>query len=116
MAGISNFYRGDTQTYKLTLKDSSGTPVDLTGCAVWFTMKTSHDDPDTKAVIQVKVTSHTDAEKGITTVVIPATSTDSLTPNATYFYDFQLVTADGTVKTFLSGKVKILPDVTRRTT
>lgn len=64
MSGIQDFYRGDTQRYKLTLKDvSTGTPIDLTGATIWFTMKPAITDDDTNAVIQKQVTSHTDAVK-----------------------------------------------------
>lgn len=113
MAGIQNFYRGDTQRYKLTLKDATtGSPIDITGATIWFTMKPAISDDDTNAIIQKQVTTHTDAVNGITEVVLTNADTQNLSLG-TYYYDFQYVAANGDVKTILTGKVKVLGDVTR---
>jgi hypothetical protein len=113
MSGIQDFYRGDTQRYKLTLKDvSTGTPIDLTGATIWFTMKSAITDDDTNAVIQKQVTNHIDAINGVTEIVISSAETQDLKLGS-YYYDFQYVASNGDVKTILTGKVKVLGDVTR---
>ena len=113
MAGIKDFYRGDTLRYKLTFKDAdTQTPVDLTGASIWFTLKSNISEPDNEAAIQVHTETHIDAVNGKTEIVVPASETNNL-DISTYFYDFQLVDAQGNVSTVMSGKVKVLPDVTR---
>jgi len=113
--GISDFYRGDTQVYRLILKKEDGTPVDLTGSSVWFTIKRNVKDLDTEAIVQKKVDNHVDPSNGITEIKLEPSDTNTATPGQ-YVYDFQLVKPNGDVKTLLAGKVKILADVTRSTT
>lgn len=112
MEGISDFYRGDTQTYNITMKDSAGLPLNISGGTIWFTMKLNASDTDVQAVIQKSVTEHIDAVNGLSRVVLSASDTDVLLPNTKYFYDFQYVDSFGNVKTILQGKVKILQDIT----
>ena len=109
---LEDFYRGDTQIYKLILKDPNGNPIDLTGAAIWFTMKRNPNDPDANAVVQKKVTNHIDPTNGVTEVRLEASDTANIQP-ATYFFDFQYVSASGEVRTLLAGKVKVLMDITR---
>jgi len=111
--GISNFYRGDTQTYRLELKQADGTPLSLVGSAIWFTLKSNINLPDESAAIQKKITTHIDAANGITEVVLSASETDTLNI-CKYYYDFQLVTSANKVKTLLAGTVTVLQDVSRR--
>jgi hypothetical protein len=112
MSGIQDFYRGDTQRYKLTLKDAStGNPIDITGATIWFTMKPEITYDDTNAVIQKQVINHIDAPNGVTEVVLESAYTRNL-ELGTYYYDFQYVSKYGDVKTILMGKVKVLGDVT----
>ncbi len=113
MAGIKDFYRGDTLRYKLTFKNAdTKEPIDLTGASVWFTLKENVNDPDSEAAIQVHTENHLDPTNGKTEIVVPASETNNLEIK-TYFYDFQLVDAQGNVSTVMSGKVKVLPDITR---
>jgi hypothetical protein len=113
MADIKDFYRGDTQRYRLTLTDAeTGDPIDITGGSMWFTMKAKITDNDADAVVQKHVTSHIDPANGVTEVVVEASDTVDTKPG-TYYYDFQYVDSIGNVKTILAGKVKLLSDVTR---
>jgi len=113
MANISDFYRGDTLKYNLVITDKDSNPVDLTGSTIWLTMKSDPSVDDTSAEIQQSVSTHTDASNGKTTVVVPNTTTDTLTPSSTLYYDFQWVTPSDEVTTIMSGKVKVLRDITR---
>ena len=113
MSGIEDFYRGDTQRYKLTLTEKeTGDPIDLTGGTMWFTLKSKASDTDADAVVQKQVTTHLDAVNGITEVVLDATDTTNADAGR-YYYDFQFVDSAGTVKTILAGKVRLLQDITR---
>ena len=112
MAGLSDFYRGDTRSITLTFTDKNSDPIDLTGATLWFTVKSAVADADADAVIQKKITDHTDPTNGISTVVISPEDTENL-PIARYFYDFQLVDPNGNVSTVLEGTFKLKYDVTR---
>lgn len=116
MKNISNFYRGDTLEYSFTFFDKDGTPLDLSDKILWFTLKENIEDDDNDAAIQIRVDNHTDPANGITKLTVSPQDTYNLIPDMEYYYDFQLSSIDGTfVKTVLAGKVKVLPDVTRRT-
>lgn len=113
---INSFYRGDTKTYKFTFTDSDSVAVDCTGWTIWFTLKEDETDLDAAAVLQVSTTAgdvaDDDPTNGIMYLVVPATSTDSITP-AKYYYDFQRVTSDGSITTLDSGRVTVKYDITR---
>lgn len=111
---IANFYRGDTKVYKFTF-----TGQDITGWDIWFTMKNDESDADDDAVLQVKTTAGSnvidDPVNGIMYVTLTSAQTDLLNPN-NYFYDFQRVISSASppdVRTLLSGRLKILTDISR---
>jgi hypothetical protein len=109
---LPDMYRGDSKTFSFTFKDDAGSPIDISGQTLWFTLKANQTDSD-PGVLQQNVTFPTDSNSaaGIGSMVIPASATGSLTPGTTYYYDFQLV--DGTYITTLgSGTVTILQDIT----
>lgn len=112
MAGIKDFYRGDTLEFEIDIQDSDENPIDITGATVWFTMKENPADPDNLAAIQIRQTEHINAVDGKTKIIVPSNLTDRLTPNKSYFYDFQITFASGVVKTIMVGKVKVLQDIT----
>jgi len=113
MAGLSDFYRGDTLRYRLELKDVDGNPIDLTGSTFWLTMKSNPIMDDSSAEIQVSVSTHVDATNGITEIIVPNTITDTLTPKTTLYYDIQWVAPSGDVTTIIADRVKVLADITR---
>lgn len=111
---IKDFYRGNSELYELTITDSAGNPIDLTGCTIWFTMKVDPNDSDSDAAIQKIVTEHSDPTHGKTKVNLTAVDTRNLAPNKSYFYDFKYKNASGdVVKTLLEGRVKVLQNITQ---
>lgn len=112
MTGISNFYRGDTKSIKLTFVDGSGTPIDITGAIVYFTVKKSHYDPDDKAVIRKVITNHIDAANGITGFTIEYEDTANLKLGS-YYFDIRIVFPGEQVTTVLNSTLKLLPEVTK---
>ena len=107
--------RGDDVQLNLAITDADGLPFDITGYTVFFTLKDNNsDDDDTNALIEKEVTSHVDAELGETAIVLDNTDTDGIEPG-TYFYDIQLKSPSGIITSFLSEKLQIIGDVTRRT-
>lgn len=107
-------YRGDTERIRLTLTDPDGVPVDLTGATLSFTAKERIGDEDDVAPLAVDVVDHPEAALGIGEIELAAEATATLTPGARYQYDIQLTTAAGDVATLVSGRLKVLADVTRR--
>jgi hypothetical protein len=110
---MNDIFTGDTKNYTLTFTDSDDNPLDLTGAAVWYTVKERASDLDTSALIQKKITSHTDATGGVTLLSLSATDTD-IDPGD-YVYDFQLVSASGEITTLTNGIIKFRQDITRNT-
>ena len=108
--------RGDTRHFKVTVVDKTGVPKDITNATVFFTMKISKDKDDTDpTTIQKKVTTHTDPQNGITKVtLLPSDTFDKQTGK--YYYDFQIVFNQDEVYTIDEGVIKIVSDVTRKTT
>lgn len=113
---LSPFFRGDTKIFNLSFKDSSGEAINITGHELWFTMKKNVTDADIKAIIQKRVIfpSGSESENGIGTLTLTSDETKLIDPQI-YFYDIQKVIPENppVVVTVMSGKVNVLPDVTR---
>jgi len=111
------FYRGDTVRIPLefaTYTDDTQTttePIDITGYLIFLTLKSSIEDSDEDAAVQVITSAHEDAEGGISEIVIPASLTGTLTPGK-FYYDIQTVTPAGDVTTIECSKVTVYKDVT----
>lgn len=116
------FYRGDTKVFTLSFATVAGRPIDITGHELWFTMKQTASDPDSAAVLQKRivfpVTSASVAGSG--SLLLDSTETSVIEPGI-YLYDMQKVIPGipgdpGTppvVATFISGRIQVLPDITR---
>jgi hypothetical protein len=107
--------RGDTDNFTITFKSESGTPINIEGYTVWFTVRdsipnTSVED-DSGAVIQVKNETHSAAILGETLIQISSSDTN-ISPK-TYFYDIQYKKPDGSIHSTGYYKYMILPDITR---
>ena len=90
-------------------------PIDITGWVLWFGLKSSLDDPDTEAIIQVQETMPADANStgGLGFITLGSDITD--VEPATYYYGLQRVIsgAPPQVTTLQVGKLKILKEVNR---
>lgn len=104
--------RGDRQAFLVTLTDSSGGAIDLTGLSVTFTAKRRTTDPD--AVFQKTELDGIDVDVGsggTATVTVEPADTASLTSRA-LFWDLQIDDGEGDIRTPLSGRLRITPDIT----
>lgn len=110
-SNVLNIFRGDSKTFSLTFKDSEDNPKDITGAIIYFTAKLQTTDSDEDAAIQVIQTTHTDPTNGKSSLSLTPDDTD-INPGR-YYYDFQLVEADGSVTTLVVDKLSILADVSR---
>lgn len=107
--------RGDDKSWSLLLSKRDGTPYDIAGWLVFFTVKAAVADADASAKIKKDISSHTDAANGLTTISITSSDTASL-PIGEYFYDIQVKTGTSKIYTTHKGKFKVSYDVTIRTT
>lgn len=106
--------RGDTPTLTIVFKDNLGVPIDISNYTVFFTVKTIYDDDstDADALIAKTISSHTDSTNGITAISL--TSADTDLDAGDYYYDFQIKNGS-TILSTKYGIIKVLPDITRRT-
>jgi hypothetical protein len=115
-SNLSHFYRGDTREFSFGFTDCTGQAVNITGHELWFTMKREVGDADADAVLQKRIVMPPgpQSERGECTLTLTSIETDSIPPGI-YLFDFQRVIPDSppVVKTLMSGKISVLPDITR---
>lgn len=100
--------RGDTEVFVITVQDSTGTPVNLTGDTFTSQIRYNKDDPSFAAAFTCVVTN---AAGGVVTLTLSSAASASLNDGVAY-WDLQR-TSGGTVSTILAGKCTVLADVTR---
>jgi len=103
-------FRGDSKTYEITVTDSIGSPVNITGSSQVMTVKKKDTDEDDEAVIS-KEGVITDAQSG--QFEIRLTSTDSAVNPDNYIFDIQITLAGGEKYTLIKDNLEILQDVTQ---
>lgn len=104
--------RGDTypDVFSITL-ESTGEPLDITGYSFLLTVDPAKAPADdTNNLFQI-VGVIEDAVNGQVSFA-PSEVQSNQTPG-TYYYDGQLTDADGNVRTFVTGKYKIVQDITK---
>jgi len=112
MARLS-FVRGDSRDITLTIKDSLGVAVDITGWTVFFTVKENKEDTDDNAKIAKDVTTHTDPTGGITKISLSSDDTEDLLGE--YYFDIQIKTDNDDIFTLDNDICSFEHDITRRT-
>jgi hypothetical protein len=106
------FVRGDSGRLDVRVRTKDGEAYDLSGATLFLTVKNALTDGDSAATIRKEVTSHDDAEGGLSHFAIaPGDNATS----GTRFYDVQLKTSDGDIATLYGGVWRVLADVTIRT-
>lgn len=100
-------YKGDYVEILVTIKDSVGQPVNLTGHTPAAVLKSSYDDLDpTPFTCTV-----TDAPGGVVRIFMSSAQTKDLYPSS-YIWDFQITNTLGEVRTYLAGDVAVYNEVT----
>lgn len=87
MANELKLIRGDTPSYKATIK-SNGVVFDLTDYTCYFTVKKSREDKNADAIIGPITGNILVADEG--TVEFPLTSIDSDVEEGKYYYDIEI--------------------------
>lgn len=100
--------RGDTETVVVTMKDSAGVAINVTGRTYRAQIRTTKDSSTIDASFTCTVTNGAAGE--ITCTILPATT--ATLSVGTHYWDFEETSA-GIVSTILAGSVNVLADVTR---
>jgi hypothetical protein len=114
--------RGGVNQWDVTLCNSDGTPVKITGCTIRMTVRLNqplNEVDDTDASIQVSTTTSASGSILITNptgggfrVTLASASTQSLKP-AKYFFDLQVKDVSGAVHYVASGILDLGNNITR---
>lgn len=105
--------RGDTWSRTMYFQDANGSPIDITGWTIFFTVKAKADDLDAAAVISKTITVFSDPTSG--EAEISLTSTDTNQAIGSFLFDIQIKTNLGEIITVLEGIIDITKDITIRT-
>jgi len=99
----------------VTWSDENGTPIDLAGCTARMQVRNTYGAAS--AILNLLSTGATpaitmDASVGKLTIVIPATTTATLTEGPKV-YDLEVVMANTEVVRLMEGQFIVSPEVTR---
>lgn len=113
---IMTIQRGNPYTSTITITNSSGTPYDLTGKTVLFTVKkvsdTSTDITDATALIKTTTTHVAPHTSGITTLSLSETETNI--PLGEYKADIRIYSGLGVKLNSETFTTRVVDIVTRR--
>lgn len=84
-----DIYEGEDKIWTVTINDSAGDPIDITGYTFLFTVKNKLSDSDGNALIQKEITNHSDPTNGVTEITLVPADTNNQGGN--FFYDYQWV-------------------------
>lgn len=101
-----SLYKGDYFQTSIVIKDSTGSPVNLTGYTAKCSVRSGYD-----AVESFDATCTITAIDGKVDILFPSSVTEQLDAGD-YIWDFQVTNPDGNVRTYLTGDVKIWNEVT----
>lgn len=107
---IKNLVAGDSKNIKLEIIHN-GTPLDISGSTVFFSLKSDKELIDLNANLKKVVTTHSDPFLGKTVIELTHDDTKNLTAGS-YYYDIRLKDASGNVLTIQRGKIDIIKPIT----
>ena len=110
---LEPFYCGNTKEYTLVFTDSNEEIIPIVGWTVYFTAKAKVSDSDELAMIKKDIIVHDDPINGKTIIKLLPNDTKNLQPGI-YFYDIQIKRGIENVLTVLTGRMKLLSTITRR--
>lgn len=108
-------YRGDTRVWEDVFRRAPvppatvGDPIDLTGYEFLAQIRATEDSVDVMAVIDVEIV---DAAAGTIRRTLTAAEADKLVVGTAH-WDLQATHPDGTVRTYMAGRVRVTGDVSR---
>ena len=111
MAAVANFNidQGTTFSSTVTVKDSTGNPLDLTGYTATAKMALGYSSTRTRTDLTIEFTS--DRTTGGVTMSLTATQTAALEAPARYVFDLDITDSSGTVTRVIEGLMTTRPNV-----
>ena len=104
-------FRGDTAADQITVQDSAGVAVDVTGYSFLLTVNSIQNPPDATTELYSLTGTILDALNGIVEFVPTTGNADQKA--STYYYDIQMTDDVSRIKTIESGKYTYTQDVTK---
>ena len=111
MAAVANFTidQGTTFSSTVTVKDSTGSALDLTGYTATANMALGYASTRTRTALTIAFAS--DRTTGDVTMSLTATQTAALEAPARYVFDMDITDSSGTVTRIIEGLMTIRPNV-----
>jgi hypothetical protein len=105
-----SFYRGTKSGLVVEIQDKNSYLVDLTGATLYLTVKENMEDADLTAVISQDLTP-ANPTTGREIITLSTSETDRV---GNFYYDIKLVDSDGYSYILLTGRMKFIESVTKR--
>jgi hypothetical protein len=106
---LLSMIRGNYIVFRFNIK-SGGTPLNLTGGTLYFTVKNHYND--TNAVLQKSNSTHDDPTNGESSIPVVEADTINLIVDKNYYYDFTYVDSGGKPITLIRGTFNLKFNVT----
>lgn len=103
--------RGDTFSFTFVVKESDGTPIDVTGFSFFLTVDPAEDPPDPSGNLFTLNGVITDGPAGKVTFTLSAVEADQ--PPSDYFFDVQMVDLAAAIRTIVKGGWTVQQDITK---
>lgn len=107
---FTDLVEGDTLSFKITLTDDAGDPINLTGTTTEMDIKRLDESLVLTLTVGDGIT-YTNPTGGEMTIVVDAADTANLEPQYTYRYDVQW-TNGTTIRTVAWGTIQTIEQVT----
>lgn len=104
-------FRGDTAADEFTITDSAEQVIDISGYSFTLTVSSIENPPDSSSVLYSLTGTIIDAANGVVEFVPTALNADQ--KPTTYYYDLEMTTAAGRIKTIEKGKYIYKQDITK---
>lgn len=102
---LIEIYQGETKRIDLSVTDDNGTPFNLSGYSLYYSVKRSYSE--TGAVISLVVTGHDSPVGGLTHIDLSSQNTNQCAGE--YVAAFALVSSGSGVSIFNTEGLRILP-------
>ena len=96
---------GTDITWTVTITDSAGDPVNITGYSFLFTVKKCRNDSDDNAIIKKTFTTHSDPTNGVTEITLADTDTDNI--HGVFLYDYRWTDTSNNIRAVFKGSLEI---------
>ena len=100
-------FKGSTPIYQLNVK-KNGVATDITGWTFYMTVKKNMEDADSAAIIDKKITDHSDATNGETQIELDVEDTEY---TGNYYYSIDWKDSDDSSGQVIYGRIQFIDTV-----